>query len=142
MGRGQLRYWSLCGNEAFSQRVYACITDEQVKTYDAQGDVTVAVSQSKTVPPMRRCRATSTGCPQDLRRTPPSCCGTCCRLSRSQRHCTMLGLATSNGTWARTIRQPVVSISGAVRRSPRLPAVSLSSSFGAPGEVFGEVERG
>jgi hypothetical protein len=52
MGSGQLRYWSLCSNEAFSQRVYGCVRDDQLppSAYDSNGDYVVVVSDSADRP--------------------------------------------------------------------------------------------
>jgi hypothetical protein len=53
MGTGQLRYWSLCSNEAATERFYACVTDDQVAT-DPTGSYTVVVSSAADRPPNAR----------------------------------------------------------------------------------------
>ncbi len=53
MGTGQLRYWSMCSNEAATERFYACLTDDQVVT-DHAGNYTVVVSSAADRPPNAR----------------------------------------------------------------------------------------
>jgi hypothetical protein len=49
MGAGQLRYWSLCSNEAATERFYACLVDDQVAT-DSTGAYTLVVSSAADRP--------------------------------------------------------------------------------------------
>lgn len=42
---GQLRYWSMCSNEYFTQKVTACLFDQQVPI-NADGSYTIVVSQT------------------------------------------------------------------------------------------------
>jgi hypothetical protein len=53
MGTGQLRYWSLCSNEAFTERFYACLADDQVAT-DSTGTYTLVISSAADRPPNAR----------------------------------------------------------------------------------------
>lgn len=46
---GQLRYWSMCMNETFSQKVTACLFDQQVPI-NADGSYTIVVSRSEDRP--------------------------------------------------------------------------------------------
>lgn len=50
MGRGQLRYWSICSNQSFANtRVTDCLFDEQVPL-DAQGYYTIVLSRKADRP--------------------------------------------------------------------------------------------
>jgi hypothetical protein len=53
MGTGQLRYWSLCSNEAATERFYACLADDQLVT-DRTGAYTLVVSSAADRPPNAR----------------------------------------------------------------------------------------
>ena len=49
MGTGQLRYWSVCSNDAISERFYGCLSDDEVAT-DANGYYTIVVSTAAARP--------------------------------------------------------------------------------------------
>lgn len=49
MSTGQLRYWSICSNEFYTQKATACLYDEQVPT-DANGNYTIVVSRAADMP--------------------------------------------------------------------------------------------
>jgi hypothetical protein len=63
-GGVQLRYWSFCQNDPFSERYGACLHDDQVKT-DAAGEYTIVVSPPDDWPAaaQRRCRAVASWIP-------------------------------------------------------------------------------
>jgi hypothetical protein len=63
-GGVQLRYWSFCQNDPFSERYVACLRDDQVKT-DAAGEYTIVVSAPDDWPAaaQRRCRAVASWIP-------------------------------------------------------------------------------
>lgn len=46
---GQLRYWSMCTNEFYTQKATSCLYDEQVPV-DAQGNYTIVVSRAADKP--------------------------------------------------------------------------------------------
>jgi len=60
----QLRYWSFCQNDPFTQRYVGCRRDDQVKV-DANGDYTIVVSQPQDwpTPAQRRCAASASWIP-------------------------------------------------------------------------------
>jgi len=49
MSEGQMRYWSFCTNEYYSQKVTDCVYDEQLVT-DEEGNYTIAISWSEDRP--------------------------------------------------------------------------------------------
>ncbi|NMM04066.1 hypothetical protein HHL24_40175 [Paraburkholderia sp. RP-4-7] len=49
MSTGQLRYWSICSNEFYTQKATACLSDEQVPV-DANGNYTIVVSRAADMP--------------------------------------------------------------------------------------------
>ncbi len=55
-GGVQVRYWSFCQNDPFSERYVACLRDDQVPT-DAGGDYTIVVAPPSSWPPaaQQRC---------------------------------------------------------------------------------------
>lgn len=60
----QLRYWSFCQNDPFSERYVACLRDDQIRT-DSAGDYTVVVSPPEDWPAaaQRRCGAVAAWIP-------------------------------------------------------------------------------
>lgn len=59
MGDGELRYWSLCTNEANSQRWIDCIYDEQiVRNRDQQAIVLVSRSENRPTNARLECGVT------------------------------------------------------------------------------------
>lgn len=59
-GGSQLRYWSFCQNDPFTERYIACRRDDQVRV-DGRGNYTIVVSQPGDWPKaaQKRCRAAS-----------------------------------------------------------------------------------
>jgi hypothetical protein len=57
----QLRYWSFCQNEPFSQRYVACARDDQVAV-DANGNYTIVIAQPTDWPSAaaQQCRGVAT----------------------------------------------------------------------------------
>ncbi len=49
MGTGNMRYWSICSYELFSQKVAGCLFDQTLKT-DSAGNYVIAVSRSADRP--------------------------------------------------------------------------------------------
>ncbi|MFM0169136.1 hypothetical protein PQR33_07250 [Paraburkholderia sediminicola] len=49
MTSGQLRYWSMCTNEFYTQKATSCLYDEQVPV-DANGNYTIVVSRASDKP--------------------------------------------------------------------------------------------
>jgi hypothetical protein len=49
IGHNQLRYWSFCENDPYSQRYIACLRDDQVKP-DKRGWYTIAISRPSDRP--------------------------------------------------------------------------------------------
>jgi hypothetical protein len=62
-GRVQLRYFSFCQNDPFSERYVACRRDDQIKR--RRGDYTIVISAPRAWPAaaQRRCRATTSWIP-------------------------------------------------------------------------------
>jgi hypothetical protein len=49
MSSGQVRYWSICTNEFYTQKATSCLYDEQVPV-DANGNYTIVVSRASDKP--------------------------------------------------------------------------------------------
>ena len=63
-GGVQLRYWSFCQNDPFSERYVACLRDDQVRI-DPAGDYTIVISPPDAwpTPAQRRCSVVASWIP-------------------------------------------------------------------------------
>ena len=86
-GGVQLRFWSFCENDPFSERYVACLRDDQVPT-DAAGDYTIVVAPPSAWPTaaQQRCRGVAGWIPWGPQPQGVVSTGRCCPTARSPRN--------------------------------------------------------